>query len=245
VVVHVHSLGVEQITLYRAEVLGARAAAAAGFPVFRHHARGHGDSTGDFADVTLEGLVEDALAAAAEAQRRSGAAEVIWLGARFGAIVAALAAARHGDSPGIALWEPVHRPLDYFRAQLRGMLFSQVAAGKRPDATVDQLLERCERDGHVDVHGYLLHQALIASTRDAELGAALAPHRGALLLAQIQARPRLSAPNAALAANVESRGQRVTTRCITEEPGWQFMLNPAWESADLSRAMQEWLDAVG
>jgi len=195
--------------------------------------------------VTLEGLVEDALAAAAEAQRRSGATEVIWLGARFGALVATLAAARHGGSPAIALWEPVHRPLEYFRAQLRGMLFSQVAAGRRPDATVDQLMERLMRDDHVDVHGYLLHRALIESAQDAELAGALAPHRGALFLAQIQARPRLSPPNAALAANVESRGQRVTTRCITEEPGWQFMLNPAWESDELARAMQEWLDAVG
>jgi len=44
VVVHVHGLGVEQITLYRQEVLAARAAAALGFPVFRYHARGHGDS---------------------------------------------------------------------------------------------------------------------------------------------------------------------------------------------------------
>ena len=32
VVVHVHGLGVEGITLYRQEVLAARAAAAAGFP---------------------------------------------------------------------------------------------------------------------------------------------------------------------------------------------------------------------
>src|SRR5262249_23485887 len=59
VVVHVHGVGVEQITLYRAEVQGARAAAAAGFPVFRWHARGHGDSAGNFAAVTLEALVED------------------------------------------------------------------------------------------------------------------------------------------------------------------------------------------
>src|SRR5690349_3963328 len=57
VVVHVHGLGVEQITLYRQEVLAARAAAALGYPVFRYHARGHGDSAGASADVTRASLV--------------------------------------------------------------------------------------------------------------------------------------------------------------------------------------------
>src|SRR5262245_11836680 len=82
VVVHCHGLGVEQITAYRVEVNCARRAAIAGLPAFRYHARGHGDSAGDFAAVTLESLVEDALAAASEATRRSGATRVVWLGVR-------------------------------------------------------------------------------------------------------------------------------------------------------------------
>src|SRR5438093_310666 len=53
VLVHCHSLGVEQLTAYRAEVQLARGAAERGFHAFRWHARGHGDSAGDFADVTL------------------------------------------------------------------------------------------------------------------------------------------------------------------------------------------------
>ena len=77
VVVHIHGLGVEQIALYREETLAARAAAALGIPVFRWHARGHGDSSGDFADVTLATLEEDARAAAAEARKRSGASRVV------------------------------------------------------------------------------------------------------------------------------------------------------------------------
>src|SRR5262245_23560899 len=116
VLVHCHSLGVEQLTSYRAEVLLARAAADRGFPVFRWHARGHGDSAGDFADVTLERLTEDALVAAAEARRRSGAARIAWLGLRFGALTAARAALQTKGSAGLALWEPVHHGLDYFRA---------------------------------------------------------------------------------------------------------------------------------
>jgi pimeloyl-ACP methyl ester carboxylesterase len=244
VVVHVHSLGVEQMSLYRAEVLAARAAAAAGFPVFRFHARGHGDSAGDFAAVTLEGLVEDAANAADEARRLSGAGTVVWLGVRFGALVAALAAARRSDHAGLGLWEPVHRGGDYFRGQLRGMLFSEVAAGRKPDATVEQLFERVMREGSLDVHGYLLHRALVESAREADLASALGSWSAPLLLAQISTRPRLSPANAALLAAAAARGARTSSACVTHEPGWHFMMNPAWESDALTFATKEWLDAL-
>jgi pimeloyl-ACP methyl ester carboxylesterase len=244
VVVHVHGLGVEQIALYRVETLAARAAAERGFPAFRWHARGHGDSSGDFADVTLEGMVEDALAAAAEARKRSGAARVVWVGARFGALVAARAAARDRDPAGLVLWEPVHRPADYFRGMLRGLLFSQVAEGRKPEATVDQLLERVAAEGRVDVHGYYLHRAVIDSVRDITLDQELQGWRGPTLLAQIQTRPRLSPANAVLAAALAERGAPVATAFIAEEPGWHFTQNPAWECPELERRTMEWLDAL-
>src|SRR5262249_25536243 len=174
-----HGLGVEQIALYRAEVLNARAAAAAGIPVLRFHARGHGDSAGDFAAVDLAGLVEDALAAAAQARRLSGRSHTAWLGARFGGLVPARALGRDPWSRALALWEPAHSPPEYFRGLLRSMLFSQVAQGQRPDATVDQLLERLEREGRVDVHGYYLHRRIVDSSRGEDLsgvpGASSAP----------------------------------------------------------------------
>lgn len=244
VVVHVHGLGVEQIALYREETLAARAAAALGFPVFRWHARGHGDSSGDFADVTLATLDEDARAAAHEARRRSGAARVIWLGVRFGTLTAARLAGEPGVA-GLVMWEPVHRPPDYFRGMLRGMLFSQVAEGKRPDVDVDQLLERLTREGRVDVHGYYLHRAIADSARDADLGRLLEHWSGPTLIAQIAGRPRLSPPNAALASAMGARGGAVDTLCVTEEPGWHFIQNPAWENEPLVHRTATWLDAQG
>jgi alpha/beta superfamily hydrolase len=243
-VVHCHSLGVEQVTIYRNEVLFARAAAARGVPVFRWHGRGHGDSAGDFADVTLAGLVEDALAAADEGRRRSRAAGLVWLGVRFGALVAAGAMARGPGARGLALWEPVHRARDGFRAQLRGMLFSKVAKGERPDVTVDQLLERVESEGQVDVHGYLLHRTLVDSAAESDLGATLGAWSGPTLIAQVQARPRLSKENAALAAALESRGARVQSIVIANEPGWHYIQNPPWLSEAMWRGTAEWLDAV-
>jgi len=245
-----HSLGVEQLTVYRSEVQAARAAAAVGVPAFHHHARGHGDSAGDFADVTFEGLVEDALGAAREGLERSPARGVVWLGVRFGALVAAAAARRapgevgSGETRGIALWEPAHRPHDYFRGQLRGLLYSQVAKGERPEADADQLLERVSREGSVDVHGYFLHRALVASSADQDLAGLLEGWQGPTLLAQIQARGRLAPDHAALVARLEARGVGVQTVRVGEEPGWHFISNPAWEAPALIEGTREWLRAL-
>ena len=244
VVVQCHGLGVEQIALYRAEVLNARAAAAAGIPVFRYHARGHGDSAGDFAAVDFGGLVEDALSAAAEARRLSRREHTAWLGVRFGGLVAARAAVADPASRALALWEPAHRPPDYFRGQLRSMLFSQVAQGERPDATVDQLVERLERDGKVDVHGYYLHRRIVDSSRDEDLLQALATWSGPTLVVQIENRARLGPRTAALVGELESRGAKVTSSIVRDEPGWHFTQNPAWECAPLVRETLRFLDAL-
>ena len=244
VLVQCHGLGVEQIALYRAEVLNARAAAAAGIPVFRYHARGHGDSAGDFSAVDFGGLVEDALAAAAEARRRSRRSDVAWLGVRFGGLVAARALARDGASCALALWEPTHRPADYFRGQLRGLLFSQVAEGRRPDATVDQLLGRLEREGRIDVHGYYLHRKIVDSSRAEDLSRALDAGSGPTLVVQIENRARVAPRTAALVAELEARGARVASSLVRDEPGWHFTQNPAWECPELVSDTVRWLDAL-
>ena len=254
VVVHVHGLGVEGITLYRQEVLAARAAAAAGFPVLRFHARGHGDSAGAAADVTLATLVADARAAADEAKRRTGATRVIWLGVRMGALVAACAGGpRSGrdDAAAFVLWEPVAKPADFFRQQLRTLLFSQVAGGKKPDATVDQLLARLERDGHLDVLGYTLYQTTLASLVGTSLADELAGVAIPVRLVQMQARAKLAPAHQQLVealggSPVEGAAPRadVATTQIAEEPGYQLMTNPAWQCEALTRVTVEWLNAL-
>jgi len=244
VVVHVHGLGVEQITTYRAEVLCARALAAAGHPVFRFHARGHGDSSGDFSAVTLETMAEDAGVAAEEARRRSGARRVVWLGVRFGALVAARALARSGPAAGLALWEPVHQGHDYFRGMLRALLFSQVAAGVRPDRSADQLLADVEEKGEVDVHGYYLHRAVVRSAREAKLSDALAAWSGPTFLAQLQGRGSLAPANETLLGELRGRGASTKAFLQREELGWHYTQNPAWECPPLVDATREWLDAL-
>lgn len=244
VVVHCHSLGVEQLTSYRTEVLMARAAAAIGIPTLRYHARGHGDSAGNFADVTMESLTKDVLAAADRAKRLSGASRVVWMGVRFGALVAARALAGRGDSAGLALWEPVTDPSDFLRTTLRTVLMSQLAAGRRPEATVDQLLARLEREGAVDVHGYLLHRGIATSASGRSLSASLAGWAGPTLLAQVQGRRSLAPGHDGLARELSGRGASLRVERVVEEPGWHFVSNPAWRSPQLVQLTTEWLDAV-
>lgn len=244
VVVHVHGLGVEQLTLYRQEVLVARAEAALGFPVMRYHARGHGDSAGDAAAVTLGSLIEDALAAADEAKRRTGASRVIWMGVRFGGLVAAMAGARRADSAGLVLWEPVLQPLEFFRAQLRFLLFSRVAGGVRPDATADQLIAQARAGQDVDVNGYLLHREILESSEGASLSTAMADWRAPVLLAQVQQRAKLAPGFEALATTLRDRGVPLSIAQVREEPGYQNLSNPAWECPALTRSIAEWLDAL-
>ena len=246
VVVHVHGIGVEQITLYRQEVLAARAAAAHGFPVLRYHARGHGDSAGASADVTLATLVEDARAAADEAKRRTGASRVVWLGVRMGALVAALAggpSSGRNDAAGFVLWEPVAKPAEFFRQQLRTLLFSQVAGGKKPDATVDQLLARLASEGSVDVFGYSLQRTLVESFGQAGLIEALAGEHAPVCVAQVQPRARLAPAHVQLAEALQGAA-RVATAAVHAEPGYQLMSNPAWQSDELTHITVEWLDAL-
>ena len=247
VVVHVHGLGVEQITLYRQEVLAARAAAAHGFPVLRYHAGGHGDSAGSSAEVTLGSLVADARAAADEAKRRSGRARVAWLGVRMGALVAAVAGGPHSgrnDAAGFVLWEPVAKPAEFFRQQLRTLLFSQVAGGKKPDATVDQLLARLASEGSLDVLGYTLQRTLVESLADASLAAALAGEHARVCVVQIQERAKLGPGHTQLVEALAAGGTPTSTALVHAEPGYQLMSNPAWQSDDLTRVTMEMLDAL-
>jgi pimeloyl-ACP methyl ester carboxylesterase len=235
------SIGLEQLTCYQNEVMAARALADHGFPVLRYHPRGHGDSAGDFVDVTITSLTEDARAAGAVMQERTGGGRLAWLGVRFGALAAAGAA-----EPGaaLALWEPVQSPSDYFRAWLRGILFSSVSHGERPTTTVDELLSEVDARGMVDVHGYHLHRALLESAREASLEVALAAWSGPALLVQVQQRRGLAPAHERLAGSLRERGATVTTALVHEEPGWHFMQNPAWESTEIVNQTVEWFDAL-
>jgi pimeloyl-ACP methyl ester carboxylesterase len=238
-----HSIGLEHMVPTRMLALAVRGAAAMGYPAMLYHSRGHGDSSGDFSEVTLEGLVEDALNAAACVREKSGAKRVVFMGVRFGTLVAATALSRYADGAGLILWEPVHRGQDYFRQFVRGLLFAAVARGQKLGETADDVLKRVERDGRADIHATYLHEKFYSSSRDANLASTIEGWNGPTLIAQIQPRMSMTPDNQKLAAALEARGAKVTSVRISEEPGWQFWRIP-WISTPLLEQTGAWLNAL-
>lgn len=238
-----NSFGLEQAVPARMLGLAARRAAELGYPSIIFHSRGHGDSAGDFADLTLEAMVEDALEAAKQVQARGDASSIIWLGVRFGALIAAAAAQRGMHTTAVALWEPAHSGQVFFRQLLRGLLFAEVARGHRSGATVEQLLERIDQEGKADVHASYLHAKFYRSARAAELTKYLEGWTGPVMVAQIQPRLNLAADHGALVKDLQHRGCGVTVANVRDDPGWQFW-RPVWTSDPLLDVTGKWLDEL-
>jgi pimeloyl-ACP methyl ester carboxylesterase len=243
VLVFCHSLGSEHMATQRIQVLGARLAASAGFASFRYDSRAHGDSAGDLEELTFADLVEDAYVAADCARELSGAARIIWVGVRFGCLVATEAMARRDDAAALALWEPVHQGEDFFRAAVRAMFFSEITEGRRPVGTVDELLKRLGTGGAVPIVGTYIHHPLYCTAYRTGLRHSVRNWAGDTLLAQVQHRPTLSAQNECLRADIQRRGGKVTIALIGQEPAWNRLplTRPQWTSEPLLTTTKEWL----
>lgn len=244
VIVHCHSFGVEHLIPYRTEVLCARAAAERGFSTLRYHARGHGDSSGDPALVSLPSLVEDALAAAQHARLVTRARRVVWVGVRMGALVATAAAKRCPFTAGLSLWDPVWTGAQYLKELLRAHTVARLGEGRAPELVLEDLLQP---GGVLDVNGYPVYARFAQSVQALELESLLASADWPLQILSVYPARRgrsaeLSEAHAALLTRLSAHHPRVTWQVLQDDAGWMLMRNPAWESPDLARATVKWLD---
>jgi len=88
--------GEEKLIAHRVLVNMARSLAAVGHAVLRFDFMGEGDSGGGFEDSTIASRLSDISAALSMLKEKTGSKKVGLLGARFGATLALLAAARNG-----------------------------------------------------------------------------------------------------------------------------------------------------
>jgi hypothetical protein len=109
---------------------------------------------------------------------------------------------------------------------------------------VDQLLARLESQGSLDVLGYTLQRSLVQSLGIASLAPTLTGGRARVRLAQVQARAKLAPAHTQLVEALTAAGTDVQSVLVQEEPGYQLMSNPAWQSDALLRVTLEWLDAL-
>jgi pimeloyl-ACP methyl ester carboxylesterase len=228
----------------RAELLGARILAERGYPTFSYHARAHGDSSGDLEFLTFADLVDDARAAAAEGLRRTGAPRIVWVGIRFGAMVAAAAMRQRRDHAALALWEPAYRAQDYFRMLMRRVLFFELSRGRRSALTVEKMIAELGAGRSVALLGFDLHPAFYRSALEVDLLNDLESWRGPTLIAQIQRRKELAREHLRLKTALEGHGAKVLTTLIDEEPNWDNGFDAVWTLEGLSHQMAEWLDGI-
>jgi len=224
----------------RAEAIAARIIAANGHSAFVYHPRAHGDSAGDIEDLRFEDLIDDAVNAATYARSRSGASEIVWVGIRFGALVAAHAIRRMDGSKGLALWEPALNARDYLLKSMRHVIYYEMSLGERPSMTVEQISERLEREGKVSLLGFDLYRRFFESAETADLLEALQPWRGPTLIAQFQQHSRLSRAHSQLRETLTGRGVNVRAVLHCGSDG----TDPWWTPEEIARQTGGWLDEL-
>jgi hypothetical protein len=224
----------------RAEAIAARMVAANGHSAFVYHPRAHGDSAGDLEDVTFEDLIDDAVNAATYARSRSGASQIVWVGIRFGALVAAHAIRSIPGSTGLALWEPALSAREYLLKSMRHVIYNEMSLGERPSLTVDQMKERLRREGKISLLAFDLYRKFFESAQEADMLDALQHWRGPTLIAQFQKHTRLSRAHNQLRETLVGRGLSVRALLHRGPDG----TDPWWTPEEIARQTGDWLDEL-
>lgn len=177
----------------RAMRLGRRLARA-GVAVQRFHCHGYPPSDGDPSTVGFASLVDDARQALELLRARCRPARLGFVGARFGALVAARLAQAHEGAP-LALWEPVSDPHSVLERAAR-------TRGSPPGAgTAVDLFD-------LPLAGDLLDGVLVGGLVD-ELGAGRRP----VLLVQTSPGEALQPGYAELVARCRDREMSIEAEC--------------------------------
>ena len=168
VLLYLHPWAEEMNKARRMAALQSRALAAAGYAVLQIDLHGCGDSSGDFADASWAGWVDDALAGAHWLQTRHPEAPLWLWGLRAGSLLATDAAQRLAAPCHFLFWQPA--PLGKLLLQqfmrLRAAADMQQADAK---ATMDRLRQDLAEGRPVEIAGYRLPPALAAGLEQASL----------------------------------------------------------------------------
>jgi hypothetical protein len=221
---------------YQREVHLGRRLAAAGVVVQRYHPRGLGQSDGDGADVDLDSLVADAIAAADHLRRRCPVERLMVLGTRAGALAAGALAARLGDAP-LALWEPTTELRRYVREGLRARAVHRMGR----DVPTEEPEVGLARDGFVDVLGVPLGPGLYHAPADRGLTTLVGDVPRPILLVQLDDRADLRAEYRQLVEAWTALRFDITTQQHPSTESWWYVHDRAVSATELVDATAAWL----
>lgn len=182
-----------------------------GLSVLRFDYTGAGDSAGDSEAGDVATWLDDVGAAVDEARRAKGVARVTLLGLRFGATLAALAAASRDDVECLVLWEPVAQGPRYLSAG-----FADQRAWADLYATWRRLPRAFVSDPGDEILGFRVTDAMRASISTVDLSSLPRTAPRVLVIER-------TAPDASggLSAVLAARGARVDHEVFTEAEIWK------------------------
>jgi pimeloyl-ACP methyl ester carboxylesterase len=217
-----HSYALELLTLRRTERALARTLASLGHPVLSFHRRGCGDSTGALADQDLDSHLEDVRTAAAELASQAGTTRLGLIGAKFGGLIAALAA-NGGPAERLFLMNPPMSGAAYFRKMIKEMHLVQLSIrDDTPKRTTDEMLGDLASAGMVDVLGFPVYRKLYDSLDGLDLSRDLTGFGGHAMVAQVSKRSGIGKDTQALADRLQAAGATVRIEALREPAGTTF-----------------------
>lgn len=218
------SFGIEHIHLGRLNVIMARALSAAGFTVLRFDGQGYGDSELGMDVIGLRSHLAEATDAARLVGAEPGIERVGMFGARFGAAVAALVAARL-DLAYLAAVEPMVKGSRFLRDLFRRQVLSEIVerGGEGGgSADFDELLEQLRTQGWADMRGLRLSAEAYDDIGAVDLTSGSERFTGSALLMSISRSGRPSPSIGAFAAALTEGGASVEQRVVEDPYAAQF-----------------------
>ncbi len=223
-----YPFGQEYLRAHRSYVQLASRLVKVGIPVLRFDYFGCGDSSGDNSDGTMERWISDVMCASEEARDQSGADEVILMGLRVGASLAALAALELDCIESLLLWDPAISGTSYLQETAglqRRMLSHAYVTPSGPESWTDEVL------------GFEVTPAVRTGLAAIDLASLDRAPAERILLLESNARSEA----AALQRHLHSLASHCEYRCIPERPVWLGEIGKGLVPHSLLEAAVAWL----